>query len=44
MTRDLCAVFARIGVGGSEEGNHHFVDDLCAILDMAVVNGIGFCL
>ena len=44
MTGDLRTIFARIRVGGSEDAYQYFVDDLCAIFDMSVVNGVGLCL
>ena len=44
MTKNLCAVFACIRVGGSEDTYQYFVDDLCAILDMAIVDGVGLLL
>ena len=40
MTRDLCAVFASIGVRGSEDAYQNLIDDFCVILDMTVVDGI----
>ena len=44
MTGDLCRVFACIGVGGTEDTHHHLIDDLCTILDVSVVDGVGLCV
>ena len=44
MTGYLRTVFACIRAGGSEDTHHHLVDDLCAILDMAIVDGVGLLL
>jgi hypothetical protein len=44
VTGDLCTVFTCIGVGGSEDAYQYLVDDLCAILDMPIMDGVGLCL
>jgi hypothetical protein len=44
MTRNLCRVFACIGVGSTEDAHQYFVDDLRTIFDMSVVDGIGLSL
>ena len=41
MTGDFRTVFTRIRVRGSEDAYQNFVDDLCAILNMPVVDGVG---
>ena len=45
MTRNLHAVFSRIGMGSLEDAGHHFVDGVAlAVRQLTIVNGIGSCL
>jgi hypothetical protein len=44
VTGDLCSVFTRIGVGGTEDADHTFIENLRAILDVSVVDGVGVSL
>ena len=39
MATNLYTVFACVAMRGTENADHHFVDDLKAILDMVVVKG-----
>ena len=40
MTGDLRTIFARIRVRGLEDAYHDFVDNLFAILDVTIMDGI----
>jgi hypothetical protein len=40
VTGDFCAILACVGVGGTENGDQHLVNDFCSILDMAKMDGV----
>ena len=40
MTGDFCTVLASVGVGRLKEADHTFVENLRAILDLSVMDGV----